>query len=260
MVKPFGRQGAKMRAQLVLLGLACLLPSPAPSALAAADEAVSAAVRPDFFNPTLHQKATIELSLKRPGPVSVSIVDGYGATVRVLPIIRATDGRVSVTWDGSSDGDGVVPDSAYSLSVRLAGEPIYQPFEAAGAPVERLSPGFPRADGLITYSLQKPSYVTLMVVQGSSRNGESSRVLKRIVDHELGTTGPIVERWHGFGDGGVYILDLIDARLELVAEPLPESVLITVGSRKRPITHDPSSRRPPKQASFANPIGEKAAT
>lgn len=223
-----------MRARVVLLVLAWILnsnPGSSDPLKAAVVAAVSA--RPDSFNPKLGQKTTLEFVLVHPGLLSVSVLDTFGRTVRILPTVNAAPGRVSFTWDGRNDQGIVVPDDAYSISARLNGVVVYEPRKAARRPNEEPVAIYSRVGGLITYTLQGAAYVTLSAVQDAVNEDSRARVLKKIIDHEPRVAGSIVEAWTGFGAAGEYLPEVKGFRFDLVAEPLPENALITVGNGRK---------------------------
>jgi hypothetical protein len=64
--------------------------------------------------------AVISFVLRKPGTVTVDVLDSSGRSVRTL--VRNRDearGRVSYTWDGRNGGDRVVPEGHYRPRVQL---------------------------------------------------------------------------------------------------------------------------------------------
>ena len=64
--------------------------------------------------------AVISFRLRKPGRVTVDILDSAGRSVRTLVRDRAEEaGRVSYTWDGRDNADRVVPEGRYRPRVEL---------------------------------------------------------------------------------------------------------------------------------------------
>jgi len=64
--------------------------------------------------------AVISFRLRKPGPVTVDVIDSGGRSVRTLVRDRTEEaGRVSYTWDGRDDADRVVPEGRYRPRVEL---------------------------------------------------------------------------------------------------------------------------------------------
>jgi len=64
--------------------------------------------------------AVISFRLRKPGTVTVDVIDSGGRSVRTLVRDRTEEaGRVSYTWDGRDDADRVVPEGRYRPRVEL---------------------------------------------------------------------------------------------------------------------------------------------
>jgi hypothetical protein len=192
---------------------------------------------PSFFNPVIGQSAQIRLSTPRPGNVTVEILDRDRFVVRTLgpvPIDKETVAR----WDGKDDAGEVVPDEAYAVRARLVserGELVYDPGrDFQPQPVSIDSTSYSRVDGVLSYRLERPSRVHIQT--GEARPVASGPaqgpVLRTIVDRSPRAGGAVIESWNGMDDSGkVYIPDLQHFAVAILAVPLPESSLITVGNR-----------------------------
>ncbi len=216
--------------------IACLLLSGASTAAAAG---ISATLTPAFFNPSLGQEATIDLSLPGPGKVDLEILDRERVIVRRLSA-EATQATLRLEWDGR-DGHGVVvPDEAYTLRARFKSGSAEAVFDPSGEPpaqaVALSSVTYSRQDGVLGYSLPAPSRVHIQA--GQARNPEGGGpsqgpVLKTLVDRQPRSGGAVIEKWSGFNDSRtVYIPDLPDFKVAVLATPLPASSVITVGNRR----------------------------
>ncbi|HEX3126332.1 MAG TPA: hypothetical protein VH394_03290 [Thermoanaerobaculia bacterium] len=192
---------------------------------------------PTFFNPRLGQSGQIRLSASRPGNVTVEILDRDRFVVRTLgplPVERETVTR----WDGKDDAGEVVPDEAYTVRARFVSagdELVYDPgrdFQAL--PVSIGDTSYSRVDSVLSYRLERPSRVHIQAGQAQPVAGGPARgpVLRTIVDRAPRAGGAVIESWNGMDESGkVYIPDLQHFAVAVLAVPLPESSLITVGNR-----------------------------
>ncbi len=128
--------------------------------------------------------AVISFRLRKPGRVTVDILDSAGRSVRTLVRGRAEEaGRVSYTWDGRDNADRVVPEGRYRPRVQLEehGRTIVLPNPIrvdTTAPRIRLVRLFPRVfspdgDGrrdrvTAWYELDEPARA-MMLVDGQRR-------------------------------------------------------------------------------------------
>jgi FlgD Ig-like domain len=128
--------------------------------------------------------AVISFVLRKPGTVTVDVLDSNGRSVRTL--VRNRDeakGRVSYTWDGRNGGERVVPEGRYRPRVQLEehGRTIVLPNPIrvdTTAPKIRLVRAFPRifspdGDGrrdriTATYKLDERARA-MMLVDGRRR-------------------------------------------------------------------------------------------
>jgi len=81
---------------------------------------VDKVVAPDSLS---HKTASIQFELRKPGRLTVEIVNGSGAVVRTLARSRpASRGAQLFNWNGRADSGEVVPDGTYRPRVHLSAE------------------------------------------------------------------------------------------------------------------------------------------
>jgi hypothetical protein len=101
-------------------------------------------------------------------------------------------------------------------------------------PVSIDSTSYSRVDGVLSYRLERPSRVHIQAGQAQAVAGGPAQgpVLRTIVDRAPRAGGAVIEPWNGMDESGkVYIPDLQHFAVAILAVPLPESSLITVGNR-----------------------------
>lgn len=191
-----------------------------------------------FFNATIGQKVRIELRGTGVGPLAVEVVDRDGHAIRTLASPVGTDPAI-VEWDGRDDAGTVVPDEAYALRIRRdgSGETVYDPSAVMKVPAKGIDfTAYSKISGILSYTLERPSRVHIQVGQAGRATKDSppdGPVLRTLVDEEPRTGGRVIENWNGWDETGeLYIPDLPDFAVSVVAAPLPENALITVGNRK----------------------------
>jgi hypothetical protein len=192
---------------------------------------------PAFFNPVIGQSAQIRLSASRPGIVTVEILDRDRFVIRTLDSVPINKETV-VRWDGKDNAGEGVPDEAYAVRARLVSdgsELVYDPGkDFQPRPVSIDSTSYSRADGVLSYRLERPSRVHIQAGQARLIASGPARgpILRTIVDRAPRAGGPVIEAWNGMDDSRkVYIPDLPHFVVAMMAIPLPESSLITVGNR-----------------------------
>jgi hypothetical protein len=219
-----------------LTAFACLLVGGASMAAATG---VSATVAPSFFNPSLGQVARIDVTVPGPGDVDLEVLDREHVAVRRLSALAAQS-RLPFEWDGRDAHGVVVPDEVYTLRVRFrsgGGEAIFDPSADPPAQAVALSTiTYSRQDGVLGYSLPAPSRVHIQAGQArDAKDGGATHgpVLKTLVDRQPRSGGAVIEKWNGFDDSrAVFIPDLPDFKVAILAVPLPAASIITVGNRR----------------------------
>ncbi len=208
------------------------------------------AVLEPFFNPSIGQKETIRIEVKRPGLVSVCILDRDGYLVRRLiteePVQAET---LWYTWDGRDEGRQVVPDEAYSLKIDLIGQGYaasYLPASKTSPPVKVEVKGYDRRMGVLSYKLSVPARVHAQA--GVSRLDEKTKVrdgpvLRTIANREPRPGGPVVENWDGFDETEAYYLpDLPNFAVAVAATALPENAILSIGNDSHRFVESVSDR------------------
>jgi hypothetical protein len=165
------------------------------------------------------------------------------------------DKDVVVSWDGKDSSGEVVPDEAYSVRATIrTREGETATFDAGASfdpePVEISKFTYSRVDGVLNYRLEEASRVHIQAGQArKSASGESEGpVLRTVVDRAPRSGGAVSESWTGFDTSkSVYIPDLPYFVMAILATPLPEASVITVGNRKKSYAEYSISAGPPPQ-------------
>ena len=193
-----------------------------------------------FFNPSIGQSIQIFVDAPTSGTLSLEVLDRDGYVVRKLGDVAVEAGEFVATWDGRDDQGEVVPDEAYSFRMSLSAKESllwsYDParaFEAHPTSIDKGS--YSRVGGVLSYDLERASRVHIQAgqVTGRSEEGASGPVLKTLAANVPRVAGKVIETWSGFDESGkFYVPDLNGFAFSILATPLPENSLITVGNRK----------------------------
>lgn len=226
-----------LRLRLAVLGLQLCL-SAAAAAVPRAEE-LRVSTTPVFFNPSLGRAAEIRVRIPESGQVVVDFLDRDRNLVRSMGPLNG-EGEVVASWDGKDDQGEVVPDEAYSLRVRFrpgtGRELIYDPGQGfAGSPISVDQFTYSRIDGVLNYRLEKPSRVHIQAGQArAAANGQmEGPILRTVVDRMPRSGGAISEQWTGFDETrALYVPELPDFVMAILAVPFPENTLITTGNRR----------------------------
>ena len=197
-------------------------------------------VSPAFFNPTLGQKQLIRFHAARSGTLVVEILDRDRFPIRTLEPLKIAAGEVTATWDGKDQGGEVAPNEAYNLRMTFrdgAKTEVYSPSEHFhSAPQDATIHFYSREDGVLSYTLAKPSRVHAQAGQAATDPRTKERrevVLKTLVDNSPRVAGSVIEKWNGMDEGGtISVPELPDFVVAILATPLPPNAMITVGSAK----------------------------
>lgn len=193
-----------------------------------------------FINPTLGQSVTIAFEIANAGSLDARILDRDGFVVRTLATAQPHDrGPVSLDWNGRDDAGGVVADEAYALKLDLhtdRGTNSYFPANEVLRQVDAKTTSYNPQTGTLAYRLASPARVHLQV--GSSRLDPKTKdwvgpCLKTVVNRSPRTAGSVIEYWDGYDESGlIYVPDLPNFAVSLVATELPRNAIITTGNNK----------------------------
>jgi hypothetical protein len=197
-------------------------------------------VSPSFFNPTLGQKQSIRAHAARSGTLVVEILDRDRVAIRTLEPLQIAAGEVTAIWDGKDQGGRVVPDEAYNLRLTFTEgtkSEVYSPSEYFHpVPQDAKVHFYSREDGVLSYTLAKPSRVHAQAGQASTDPRTKERrevVLKTLVDDSPRVAGSVIEKWNGMDEGGTILVpELPDFVVAILAMPLPPNAMITIGNAK----------------------------
>ena len=140
------------------------------------------------FSPTCecdNKTAVIAFRLRRPGRLTVSIVDADQHPVRTLVgPVAAKKGRIVATWDGRTDAGGSAPDGSYRARIQLGYRTIFMPNRIhidTTPPVVKLrnvGPRIlePRSRLKVRYLLNEPARVSVYLDGKRIVLGRSSRL------------------------------------------------------------------------------------
>lgn len=204
------------------------------------------------FNPSLGQTSRLEFQAARAGEVRSSVLDRDAFVIRRLPAMKVTAGKNTVTWDGKDDSGVVVPDDVYTFRLEFSDGKVSETYDPAKGFVAEMEGGkatYSRGSGILNYTLRRPSRVHIQAGEAvvDKRTGKAEGpVLKTIVDHRPRSGGPVAEVWNGYDESGtIYIPDLPHFVVGIMATPLPENAVITVGNRKETFAQYAARTRPP---------------
>jgi hypothetical protein len=205
-------------------------------------------VDPPFFNTAVKQFSTITFFAGVAGTAQVSILDRDRFPIRTLTPRKVTPGLASFTWDGRDDSGTIVPDEAWNVRIELAGE-VYDPsldfHPIAEDPQPRI---YSRADGILSYTLQRPSRVHIEAGQATQnpKSGHSDGpILKTIVNREPRVGGAVIEKWNGYDESGtIRVSDLPNFAVAVLATSLPDNSIVTRGNRRESFLDYAARRRP----------------
>ncbi len=234
----------------LLAGSVLALSWPCSASAGALDDV---SVAPAFFNPSIGQAAEIRFTVGAPGSVAVSIVDRDGFPIRAWPPRDVDAGPFAISWNGRDDEEDVVPDEAYFLRLVFQGASEREIYDPLDNPPHDAPPStevtYSRTTGTIAYALERPSRVHIQAGQARVNpitNEAEGPVLKTVVDRQPRVAGRVIEQWNGMDESGqVYIPALPDFGLAILATPLPENPLITVGNRQKTFTAFALTHRSP---------------
>jgi len=198
-----------------------------------------------FFNPSLGEQVTIDVTIAGGGLLDVQLLDRDGFVVRSLASHVSTKGHAVLRWDGRADDGSIVTDEAWSLRITSGNSsyfPIARPARMYTVKADAYSP----LTGILRYTLPVASRVHIQ--SGSAvRNADGAMegpVLKTLVDRAPRAAGAVVEQWNGFDESGiVHVPDLPNFVVAIAATPLPENSIITVGNRKATFIELAASRK-----------------
>jgi flagellar hook assembly protein FlgD len=150
--------------------------------------AAASSLAPTTFSPNgdgLSDKVTVDLVASEAGFVDISVVSAFGQQVRTLSMTSPT-GRVRASWDGSSDGGGVVPDGTYLLTMTPrdaggnVGAPlarqvsVYTAVSSVRSSLPAINPQDPNATApaatTLSFALAAPATVTWTVSNAAGRS------------------------------------------------------------------------------------------
>lgn len=226
-------------------------------------------VRPEFFNPSLRQEATLVVR-GASGPLEIEVLDRDGFVVRRLTA-KAGKGPLVVKWDGRDGASEVVPDEAYCFRIRAVGgkrSVLLDPLKATTEEIREIpTTSYSRNDGVLTYRLPWPARVHLQAgqaVKDPRTNRPVGPVLKTIVDRAPRASGAVVERWNGFDESGsIEVAELPNFVVGVLATRLPTASVITTGNRKTSFReyakrHRPAEALAPRKREPGNPAAHAA--
>ncbi len=205
-----------------------------------------------FFNPSLGEDVSLTISLPAAGKLTAVVLDRDGYAVRYVSRDEAVAaGETVLRWNGRDSEGTIVPDEAYSFKIDLVNASrhwAYFPAEHSTGGARSIAVRWydPRS-GIVSYDLPAASRVHIQA--GSAVLGRDGKadgpVLKTIVDEQPRVGGSVIEQWrNGLDESGtIYIPDQPHFVMSIVASPLPENSVITVGNRFTTYVQQAAHRR-----------------
>jgi len=194
-----------------------------------------------FFNPSLRQDVAITVATPAAGRLTAIVLDRDGYPVRYLDRDeRIAAGEHIFRWDGRDGTGAVVPDEAYSLKLELHTgnrRMTYFPAQRPALPAHTLRVrSYDPRSGIVAYELPAPSRVHIQAGSAvvDAKGSPDGPVLKTVVDEQPRVAGSVIDQWNGFDESGtIFVPDQPHFVMSLVAAPLPENSIITVGNREK---------------------------
>jgi hypothetical protein len=203
-----------------------------------------------FFNPSTGEHFGLTLNVPERGKLTVLVLDRDGYSVRVLSADKTvTQGSTLLTWDGRDDAGVVVPDEAYSFKVDLVGGTHPQSYFPASMPTLPVSVPvryYDRFSGILSYVLPTASRVHIQAGTAiiDAKGQPDGPVLKTVADRQPRSAGAVIEQWDGMDESKtIRVADLPHFAISILATPLPENSVITVGNRRATFVAYASERR-----------------
>lgn len=208
-------------------------------------------VSAQFFNPTIGQSAVLSFELSEAATITARVLDRDGVPVRTLAGSRAFPaGPQRLSWDGRDDAGAVVPNEAWSfrLDVVAGGKSeTYFPADRTFPMTQIKDATYDRAGGMLRYTLPSASRVHLQAGVATAdpvTQAMNGPVLRTVVNREPRSAGAVIEPWNGLDESGtIRVPDLPNFVVAVAVTPLPESSVITVGSRGKPFVETVAARK-----------------
>jgi len=204
----------------------------------AAQAPLSATVFRPFFNPSTAESVVLTAVVQQNGKLTARVIDRDGYVVRLLARDQVVHrGTTALKWDGRDDLSRVVPDEAYSFKIDFVSaghRETYFPANTPAPPVGIAVRSYDRYSGVLAYELPSASRVHIQAgtaITDATGHAEGP-VLKTIAEQQPRTRGAVIEQWNGLDESGtISVSDLPHFAISILATPLPENAVITVGNR-----------------------------
>jgi hypothetical protein len=204
----------------------------------AAQAAFSATVSRPFFNPSTAETVVVNVAVPDSGKLTARVIDRDGYVVRLLVRDQLVHrGATALKWDGRDDLSRIVPDEAYSFKIDFVSgshHETYFPANIPAPPVGIAVHSYDRYSGVLAYELPSASRVHIQAGTATTDGAGHAEgpVLKTIADQQPRTRGAVIEQWNGLDESGtISVSDLPHFAISILATPLPENAVITVGNR-----------------------------
>jgi hypothetical protein len=183
-------------------------------------------VRNDFSpgcsDPGCTPVASLRFTLRSAQTLTLAIVDQSGTVVRRLADRHFAKGKVTATWDGSTDGGATAPDGHYRLQVTLGDgrkltipDPIVVDTKPAGITLGRLQRGTQAL--AIPYTRSQGNVHALLIVLHHGAVVLSKRVVPRVAHLRYDVLKP-----------GRYTIEIVAVDRAGNRTPNPPSVSVTI--------------------------------
>lgn len=204
-----------------------------------------------FFNPTIGQSVSLGFSLTEEATVTARVLDRDGVPVRTLAREKALSaGTHRLEWDGRDDAGALVPNEAWSFRFDISANGATEMYFPADQPAKMVPISgvtYDRRGALLRYTLPAASRVHLqagVATTDPKTKVTTGPVLKTVVNREPRAAGVVLDQWNGRDESGTIVVsELPNFVVAVATTPLPESSVITVGSRGKSFIETVATRK-----------------
>ncbi len=189
-------------------------------------------ISPSSFNPSLNQKVEISYDLPRNAKVTIQIFDPDGTLIKTLTDqAEKTAGNQKTAWDGKDNKGDIVPDEAYSFTIKAVDKhghtetwkhppPKWKRFDIPDPVISKIT-------NTITYQIPKPCRTRIRI------GIENGPLLFAPLDWHPKVAGEIMVHWDGWDKNrAINIWKHPKSKMVVTNIELPDNTIITYGNKK----------------------------